>query len=130
MASKKFSLSRKLRIRKGVGRGIREDYAAFLTAKELKVTSGLQQKQSGSRFKASQKNTFPQDLYFHRGGGGNRPEVRFQERLKNIIDVTPLVAIKHRNLEATSSSGSNQTSYQLWKQGADTKLEELRQSLI
>lgn len=44
MASKKFSLSRKLRIRKGVGRGIREDCAAFLTAKELKVMRGLHQK--------------------------------------------------------------------------------------
>lgn len=56
MASKKFSSSRTLRIRKGVGRCMRKNCAAFLAAKELKVKRGLQQGWSGCSFKESQSS--------------------------------------------------------------------------
>lgn len=49
------------------------------TTKQLEVMRGLQQKESGSRFKASQRNTSPQKLYFHRETAGNRQRHRFKK---------------------------------------------------
>lgn len=63
-ASKKFSLSRKLRIRKGVERCIRKTCEAFLAAKELKVMRAFSTIDQGVALKKA------------KGAEGSRPELQ------------------------------------------------------